>query len=215
MESGYWHDKWATGNIAFHREEANPALVAHLDRLALPPGARLFVPLCGKTRDIGWLRARGYRVCGAELSETAVARLFAEMGVEPERRAGGPPTHYAAPGIDIHVGDILALDRATLGPVDAVYDRAALVALPEGMRARYAAHLVALTGGAPQLLVCYDYDQAQMDGPPFSVDAAQVRGFYAGDYDPVLLARGPVPGGLKGRCAAQEDVWLLQGRKER
>ena len=215
MESGYWHDKWATGKIAFHRDDPNPVLMAHMGRLAPAPGARVFVPLCGKTRDIGWLLARGHRVCGAELSEAAIGQLFEDLGVEPTRRTDGPLIRYRAEGIEIHVGDILALDRAALGPVDAVYDRAALVALPEGMRARYAAHLSALTGGARQLLVCYDYDQTAMDGPPFSVDEAQVRQFYGDGYDVALLSREPVPGGLKGRCAAHEDVWLLEKREER
>ncbi len=97
-----------------------------------------------------------------------------------------------------------------LGPVDAVYDRAALVALPEDLRPRYAAHVHAITGGARQLLICFEYDQSVMPGPPFSVDAAEVERVHSPRYRLTRLAAVPVEGGLKGRCPATETVWLLR-----
>lgn len=213
MDRDFWIDKWTRGETGFHNARVHPALAAHAGRLGLSPGARVFVPLCGRTRDIGWLLARGYRVAGAELSDLAVRQLFDDLGIAPERAARGSLTLHAGPGIDVFAGDVFDLDAATLGPVDAVYDRAALVALPGEMRARYARHLVALTGGAPQLLVCFEYDQAAMRGPPFRVDAAQVRRYYGEDHDVALLASDPVEGGLKGRCPALETVWLLRGKE--
>jgi len=79
-------------------------------------------------------------------------------------------------------GDLFQLTAEQLGPVDLVYDRAALVALPEVMRARYAPHLRALTGAAPQLLITFEYDPAEMDGPPFPVFAEEVRRLYQDHY---------------------------------
>ncbi|MEM9494187.1 MAG: thiopurine S-methyltransferase, partial [Myxococcota bacterium] len=83
MNTEFWHDCWQQNDIAFHKSEANPLLLKYLDKLALPQGARIFVPLCGKTLDIPWLLAQVYRVAGAELVQTAVEQLFAEMTVEP------------------------------------------------------------------------------------------------------------------------------------
>jgi thiopurine S-methyltransferase len=170
----------------------------------------VFLPLCGKTLDIAWLLSRGYRVAGAELSRLAIEQLFAGLGVEPEITRVGDHDRYSAQGIDIFVGDIFALSGKILGPVDAVYDRAALVALPEAMRNRYTAHLMAITGKAPQLLISYEYDQSRLEGPPFSIRNAEVRRHYADNYDLALLASQDVPGGLKGQCAATENVWLLR-----
>jgi thiopurine S-methyltransferase len=99
-----------------------------------------------------------------------------------------------------------------LGPVDAVYDRAALVALPASMRDRYIAHLTSITAKAPQLLICYEYDQSAMEGPPFSITGEEVLRYYAATYDAKLLASAEVPGGLKGKCSAKEHVWLLRSR---
>ncbi|MFK8250463.1 thiopurine S-methyltransferase [Ancylobacter terrae] len=212
MDQDFWHEKWNSNQIGFHEAKPNPLLVENLPALGLAPGARLFLPLCGKSLDIGWLLAQGHRVAGAELSRLAIEQLFAELGVEPQITAAGPLERFEAGPLTVFVGDIFDLDRATLGPVDAVYDRAALVALPDGLRARYADHLVALTGAAPQLLVTFEYDQAVMPGPPFSVDADEVRRRYERAYDLALVTAQEVPGGLKGVCPAREAVWRLTPR---
>lgn len=214
MEESFWHQKWERNEIAFHRQEANPLLVTYFSALSLLEGSRVFVPLCGKTRDIHLLLSHGYRVAGAELSKLAVEQLFSELDVEPNITVIGSLIRYSANSIDIFVGDIFGLSRNLLGQIDAIYDRAALVAFPEPMRDRYAVHLVEITGHAPQLLVSYEYDQRLLDGPPFSVSDEEVVRRYQQSYDLKLLAKVEVEGGLKGRCAATENVWLLKSREQ-
>lgn len=209
MDTTFWHDKWQRGDIAFHEGEPNTLLQAHFPQLRIPPGGRVFLPLCGKTRDIAWLLDRGYRVAGSELSALAIDQLFSELGLEPTVEAAGSLSHYRAANIDILVGDFFAITAKTLGPVDAVYDRAALVALPRELRHRYTSHLVAITDHAPQLLVTFTYDQAAMPGPPFSIDEAEVNEHYSGHYQLRELAREPVAGGLKGITEATESAWAL------
>lgn len=210
METTFWQDKWERKDIPFHEKEANPLLVKHFGKLALPKGSRVFLPLCGKTLDIHWLLAQGYRVAGAELSELAIKELFEELHLTPAIKQLGKLQHYSAPNIDIYVGDIFELDAETLGTVDAVYDRAALVALPHDMRNRYTAHLRQITGTAPQLLICYIYDQNTMPGPPFSITNHEVREHYGTSYLLMHLESAAVPGGLKGKTPATENVWLLE-----
>lgn len=210
MEPNFWREKWAKGETAFHQREANPLLVEHMARLELPPGSRVFLPLCGKTKDIAWLLTQGYRVCGAELVETAVEQLFDELGVAPVIAPERTGRRYSAAGLDIFVGDLFALSVDALGAVDAVYDRAALVALPQAMRERYAVHLTALTGAVPQLLLTFFYDQCLMSGPPFSVSGDEVRRHYGDRHAISLIASHEVVGGLKGQCAAREEAWLLR-----
>jgi thiopurine S-methyltransferase len=167
--------------------------------------SRIFVPLCGKSLDVDWLLSNGHRVAGAELSELAVAQLFANLELEPSVEDIGGLRRYTAGNLEVFVGNIFDLSRELLGPVDATYDRAALVALPAAVRARYAAQLRAITNDAPQLLICFEYDQSVLAGPPFSVTGDEVNRCYGGGYAGV-----DVPGGLKGKCAASEVVWLLQ-----
>ncbi|MEQ9491665.1 MAG: thiopurine S-methyltransferase [Alphaproteobacteria bacterium] len=210
MDTKFWLERWQNNQIAFHEGKPNRLLEENFSALALPPDSRVFLPLCGKTRDIAWLLGHGYRVAGAELIATAIDQLFDELEVTPVISGIGDHTHYSADGIDIFVGDIFELTAERLGPVDAVYDRAALVALPDDMRGRYAAHLPDLTGNAPQLLISYEYDQSEMGGPPFSVSEAEIRRHYQDRYDLTRLASVDIPGGLKRKCAATETVWLLR-----
>lgn len=192
--------------------EANPLLVKHLATLNLKQGARIFLPLCGKTLDIAWLLAQGYKVTGAELSEIAVEALFAQLQLKPAIQQIGEIKLYSAANIDIFVGDIFKLTPAMLGKVDTVYDRAALVALPDDMRKQYCTHLLALTQTAPQLLICFAYDQAIHAGPPFSICANEVKQHYQANYDLTLLASVEMPDGLKGQHPCTEQVWWLKPR---
>ena len=212
MDSSFWRQKWEKNQIAFHESKPNPLLVQHFHELSVAKGRRVFVPLCGKTRDISWLLSKGYRVAGAELSHIAIEQLFMELGLQPEISTVGDVEQWSANCLDIFVGDIFALSRKELGPVDAIYDRAAFVAFPEEMRNRYAAHLTEMTGKAPQLLICYEYDQRMVEGPPFSIHHEEVHRQYADTYELALMASTDVPGGLKGKCAAKENVWLLKRR---
>ena len=130
MEADFWHERWSDGRIGFHEAEGNALLQAHFPALGLEAGARVFVPLSGKTRDIGWLLAQGFRVVAAELSEIAIRELFEELGLAPEVVETGPLTLWRAPGLDAFVGDVFDLDAGRLGTVYAVLDRAAVLSLP-------------------------------------------------------------------------------------
>ena len=210
MDADFWHQKWAAGETAFHKSEANPLLTGNFDKLNMAEGCRIFLPLCGKTHDLAWLLGRGYRVVGVELSELAINELFNELCVVPEIVKAGEVAHYSAKNIDIFVGDFFHVSADLLGAVDAIYDRAALVALPAAMRKEYISHLTAITDSAPQLLITYVYDQQLIDGPPFSVSDAEVRQHYSAVYKLKPVERESIEKGLKGKVDSTETVWLLE-----
>ncbi|MBS7668308.1 thiopurine S-methyltransferase [Croceicoccus gelatinilyticus] len=209
MEADFWHARWDAMEIGFHEGEANDLLVRHLPSLDLAEGARIFVPLCGKAHDMAWLAAQGFEVVGVELSAKAVGQFFEEMDVAPEIAGHGSLTRFSAGSITIYAGDLFALDGATLSGVDAVYDRASLVAMPASMRDNYAHQVRALTPAAKRLLITFAYDQSQMEGPPFSINTAEVERLFAGDYDLTCLEERDVEGGLKGRIPATEAAWRM------
>lgn len=213
MQASFWHNRWQTNQTGWHESTVNPLLIAHFPSLNTPPGGRVFVPFCGKSLDLGWLLSHGYAVAGVELSELAITQLFAELGIDPSISAVGKLRIFRGKQIDIFVGDIFDLSCEMLGPVDAVYDRAALVALPEPMRVKYTAHLKSLTALAPQLVIGYEYDQTVVPGPPFSVTPDELRRHYSNTYTLTPLARIDVPGGLKGKCSATEHIWRLDTRQ--
>ncbi|MFQ3235097.1 MAG: thiopurine S-methyltransferase [Paraglaciecola sp.] len=210
MKASFWHQIWADGHIAFHHNKAHALLVEHLAKLQLANNSRVFLPLCGKTRDIAWLLSQGYQVVGAELSELAIIELFKELGITPHIAHETQFKRYHATNIDILVGNIFNIKPADIGQVNAIYDRAALVALPADMRALYSAHLIRLSKGAAQLLITFEYCQEQLDGPPFSIAEPELREHYATDYDIKRIVNKVVKGGLKGKVSAIETLWLLQ-----
>ena len=209
MDPNFWHKRWEKNEIGFHQSAVNVLLSDHFSGLSLPQTSRVFVPLCGKTRDIAWLLSQGHRVVGVELSKLAVEELFVDLGVAPKISVQGELLRYSAPGLEIFVGDIFELSGDLLGRVDAIYDRAALLAFPTEMRGRYGAHVAAITQLAPQFLICFEYDQAVMNGPPFSMDRQKVHDVHGAHYQIEPIINRDVAGGLKGKCPAQETVWHL------
>ena len=210
MDIDFWHQKWKKNEIGFHMDKANSMLVKNIHAMSLAKDSRIFLPLCGKTLDISWLLSEGFRVVGSELSEVAIEQLFIELGLEPQLSKSGTLKRFSAENVDIYCGDIFDLTIETLGAVNAIYDRAALVALPKVMRDQYAVHLRKVTNTAPQLLISFEYDQNLMVGPPFSVSNEEVKQHYENHYAVSLLENMDIPGGLKGICAAEENVYLLK-----
>jgi len=209
LDASYWHNKWDTNDIKFHQAEYNPLMVQHFSKLDLPVGAAVFVPLCGKTHDIAWLLEQGFRVIGAELNETAVKDLFANLNLQPVVTQDGAFKRYTTTQLVVFTGDIFELTKLQLGEVAAVFDRAALVALPAEMRARYVTHVMQITEHAPQFLLTYNYDQSTMNGPPFAISPEMVADYFDTDFTVTLIETIDL-GALKGKIPAEEAAWVLR-----
>ena len=176
MEPKFWQERWARNQIGFHLPEVNPYLQRHWPQLAVAEGSKVLVPLCGKSLDLMWLASHGLRVMGVELSEQAVEAFFNEQNLVPRITRRGAFMVYQADLIEVWCGDFFALDAEALVGCVALYDRAALIALPPLMRAQYAEHLSRLLpSGCQGLLITLDYDQTQKAGPPFAVMDDEVK----------------------------------------
>ncbi|WPL17120.1 Thiopurine S-methyltransferase [Thiorhodovibrio winogradskyi] len=224
MTPEFWHARWERGEIGWHEPEINTHLREFWPRLNLSPGTTALVPLCGKTLDLLWLVGEGYRVIGIELSKRALQEFFDEHGLSPKITELGPFQRWSADELTLLCGDFFALRRSHLtsvarSAVTAVYDRAALIAMPPELRPDYIRHLANLLAPAPGarldgLLVTIEYLQQEMRGPPFSVPATQVRELCDGlltteelaDYD--IIAESP-QFQRRGLSALREQVWRL------
>ena len=190
MQADFWQQRWREGRIGFHQDKVMPLLQKHWPGLALAPGSRVFVPLAGKSLDMAWLAARGHRVLGVELSRIAIDQFFDEHALRPAVHESRYGTHFVAGAIELICGDVFGLDAAALADCSGVYDRAALIALPAPMRARYAGELYArLPIGCRGLLITLDFPQLEKSGPPFSVDDDEVHALYGRDWNIIQLER--------------------------
>ena len=188
----------------------NPLLTLYCQQLKLKTGARLFLPLCGKTRDIAWLEEQGYQVVGAELSEIAIQSVFEALKITPTIKEINHHLHYQSDNIDLFVGDFFELSASELGHIDAIYDRAALVALPDEMRLRYTTHLLKITQEAKQLLVTLEYDQHLKKGAPFSIPDLLLGRYYQSHYKITLLQDECDEDTSSRMGIHHKKVWLLE-----
>ena len=178
MQPAFWMERWSEGKIGFHEGAPNAFLARHASRIA--DRRRVLVPLCGKSEDLAYLAALDHEVIGIELVEDAVRAFFAEHDATPSITRRGPLAIYTSGAITVLAGDVFAVNEADVGAIDAIYDRAALIALPPELRRRYLDHLRTLVPSRTQaLLVTLEYPQDKLDGPPFSVPETEVRALYA------------------------------------
>lgn len=200
MEHSFWHGKWDLNQVGFHLDYIHPLLKRNLELFPvsdlLKNNGRIFIPLCGKTLDIGYLLNLGYQVVAIELSEIAVKAVFKQLDIEPEISKWSAGKIYQGEGLTIYIGDFFALTQQDLcsgeQKTSLVYDRAALIALPEKMRLEYAQHIAKITQHAPQLLITLDYDQNIAGGPPFAVSTQEVEALYGGAYPIQLIEEADI-----------------------
>lgn len=181
MKPEFWLERWSGGRIGFHQNEVEPGLLEFF-----PMGSgRVFVPLCGKSKDLAWLAGQGREVVGVELSPLACEGFFSENfpGQLVSRRTIRDFEVYSAGGVTIYCGDFFKIGREALVRVTTVYDRAALIALPPELRVLYVAHLGEVVSPEVLLLVTLEYPQEKMQGPPFSVGPAEVQSLYGDTFE--------------------------------
>lgn len=218
MEPDHWHARWQEGRIGFHSGEPNRWLVRYYAELNLSQDDTVFLPLCGKSVDLLWLANQGHAVLGIELSEIALQQFFDEQQLEPSRQSAPPFTQWSSDPIKLLQGDFFDLSAEQLAPCRAVFDRAALVALPPEMRQRYVASLAQLlTPGTTILLVTTDYPQQEKTPPPFAVSDEEVRRLYREAFEVEQLhsedlSTGQDPLSRRGVTSLVENIYRITRR---
>ncbi len=179
-----WQQSWRDREIAFHQNVVNPHLVKFWQNLRLTAADRVFVPLCGKSRDLRWLADQGHTVVGVELSPLAVRAFFKENKMQPVRQKLGKFTRWEHGRISILCGDFFQLSAADLGEIAAVFDRASLTALPDEIRGAYIAHLKKILPASCKmlLLTTEEPDEGETQGQPFAI-ADEIASLYTNAFD--------------------------------
>ena len=215
MDSEFWHERWELDQIGFHRAQVNPYLRRHAQLLGPGEGQHVLVPLCGKSQDMLWLAGNGCRVLGIELSPIAARIFFVDNDLPYVTEDCDGFAVYSSRNISIWCGDFFNMKKTRCADITGVFDRAALIALPPDQRRDYAKKLLELAPvDASILLVCMDYDQQQMKGPPFSVPSTEVKALFGGhreietlQCEEILQAEPRFK--AKGLTRLREQVYLL------
>ena len=179
MDVNFWHEKWKNNQIGFHSPQVNAKLTQFADQAGIQPNTRVFVPLCGKSLDLMWLKNRGCRVTGVELSPIAIESFYSETQLKFTKQETSECLQYNSGRITLFQSDFFQLSAEILQETDVIYDRAALIALPADLRKKYVAKLDQyFPSEITILLITLEYPQNEMNGPPFSVTEEEVNELY-------------------------------------
>lgn len=188
----FWLKKWETNDIFFHRKEVNPDIIEYFPKLHLQPHSRVFVPLCGKSKDMAWLLSAGYSVIGNELSSIACETFFADQEVQPNITEQGCFVEYQHLNIKLICGDFFKLTPSEVGQVDAVYDSKALIALPPDLRKKYIDHLVHLSNRMTKYFVIILETEDQIQSPPYPLTSTDVKELFGSNFEFKIAKSSPL-----------------------
>lgn len=220
MKDKFWHKQWQDPSPGFHQKKINPNLKKFSEELwGSLKDKKIFVPLCGKSSDMVWLLSKGVEVFGCELSEVACRDFFIENKISFKEGKQKDFILFSGQGIHIFCGDFFKLSQKVLGELDGIYDRAALIALPEGIRKSYVAKICDLNPHSI-LLIAPEYKGGGDGYPPFSVSEKEVLGLYSAHFKvekKVDRAGFKLPQRLveAGAFDAREKVYFLKKSKDR
>lgn len=180
MEHQFWHQCWEKDHIGFHQDGFHPLMEQYFPAWRGGEDRGVFVPLCGKSLDMHYI-GRNNPVLGAELSEKACRDFFVEAGIRYGLTEDSRYQRLTGANIQLLAGDFFALTSQDLTQYPLIYDRAALIALPQAMRETYVAHLRSLyPNGGKLFLLTLEYPLAELVGPPFAVHQDEVEHLFGG-----------------------------------
>lgn len=191
MEIDFWLERWNNNQTGFHQQKINPYLIYFYGEkgpaIEQREKLKVFVPLCGKSKDMLWLSQNNYKVFGVECSDRAVKDFFEENALNYKHAEKDQHALYQSSDlpsvIELFQGDFFELQQSGLDDVTDIFDRASLVALPVEMRRQYADKMTELQKpGVRTLLVTLTFDPTEMNGPPFSVTEDEVRALYSENF---------------------------------
>jgi thiopurine S-methyltransferase len=193
MDMAFWLERWNRGQTGFHQHHINPYLGYYYGEMGPPLQKRsdlkVFVPLCGKSRDLWWLQQSGYQTLGVECSELAVEQFFTEQQLNYSKMHTQSHVSYKSDKLEILLGDFFTLQADDIGNITDIFDRASLIALPREMRVEYVSKVTELQKpGTRTLLITLTYPENEMDGPPFSVTEEEVNELYRDNFKVEKLA---------------------------
>jgi len=179
MKPSFWHKCWERDSLGFHQETVHPFLEQFLLPRLTSTDQHVFVPLCGKSLDMVWFAQR-MKVSGAELSEIACRDFFKEKELSYKHQKHGGFNVFSCDNVQLWQGDFFKLHPTDIKDIDWIYDRAAIIALPESMQQQYVEHLSTFISEQTSLfLISLEFPQEELEGPPFSISSLKVAQLFS------------------------------------
>lgn len=159
LSPSFWDERFERGFTPWDRGGVPHALAAFVAARQQP--LRTLIPGCGAAYELAYLSEHGWDATAIDFSPAAVATAKAAVGQWHER---------------VVQADFFAWQPPK--PLDLIYERAFLCALPRAMWPQVAARWAALLAPGALLAGFFFFDDAPK-GPPFGISAAQLDALLA------------------------------------
>lgn len=150
----FWDQRFERGFTPWDRGGVPQALRAFV--AARPQSLRTLIPGCGAAYELAFLSEQGWAATAIDFSPVAVATAKAAVGQWSER---------------VEQADFFAWQPTQ--PLDMIYERAFLCALPRSMWPQVAARWADLLAPGALLVGFFFFDDAAK-GPPFGISAERL-----------------------------------------
>jgi thiopurine S-methyltransferase len=196
QQTKQWYDRWKNNKIGFHQDSVNVYLKKYVN--IFKDNSTVFVPFCGKSIDMLYLRDIGKDVVGIELVSSALDSFVRENSLHANISKVDNFIQYdildnsncpSNGTIKLLCGNFFDLKKQHLQNKNSldIFDRASLVALNKQDRVRYVDGIKQLLEQDSRvLLVSLDYDDSIKQGPPYSVSDKEIKKLY-GDVCEISL----------------------------
>ena len=184
----FWDERFERG---FTPWDLNGVPAALREFVARTRGPRtVLIPGCGNAYELVYLLEAGWQATAIDFAPTAVGRARQLAGPWEER---------------VVEADFFAWEPQ--GPLDLIYERAFLCAMPPAMWPQVAARWAALLPPGAMLAGFFYFGESPK-GPPFGIARAELEALLAPHFD--LVEEGPVADSLP--VFAGKERWMVWRR---
>lgn len=211
----FWSSRWDTGNTPWHRPDIHPMLTEHENQvLGNSRDAQVFIPLCGKAKEIKWFYDRGHRVAGLEYVEKTARRFFEENKLSyavttcPVLHCPILQTHDQR--LRVFVCSVFDFKKECVGPVDIIWDRGALVAVSKEDRARYVSVMTSLMSpDSTYALISVIHEDDSYTGFPTSIPDGTVQELFGMEMKLTKVAEKMKRNDFYIKAPISEVLWCI------
>ena len=143
----FWQKRWDSGTTRWRRPDIHPSLQQFTNKVFFDyfpsGGARILVPLCGKTVDMAHLATKRkvgqvVGIDGVRKAVEAFAQENPDLEVKSMEACPEKVEKWQGNSITLIIGDFFEVDKTDFGEVcDGAWDRGSLVAIKPERREKY------------------------------------------------------------------------------
>ena len=218
-----WEKAWTSNKAGWHEEDGNQTLKNNISKLMSkyfptknPGDMTVFVPLCGKTKDMYMFYQMGMTVIGVEFAPQPIKEFFEENKVTYAKTDKTPYTKSLDERLILGEGDLFSFKvgekveptehKLPFSKFDIIWDRGSFEALGPTEKDKYVKYMSELLAqDGLYLLSTVDYDEREYTGPPFNTNEEGVRLYYGTQFSVEKIETEDM---LKSKT---KDHWIAQG----